>query len=364
MTQYAKRDIKRLDQEGGHYQSHVSAMTEENLHFKSDIAAELAWRDWGYAKCAAELDQAKLEIERLRAPITSCGLHELSEAELARTDDGWLWWMSEYPEEGSCGPYETCEGAVDALKQASCTLSIESIARLAAQLDQAKAEIERQTARARNAEHETLKESARATLWEGIATRRSDKITASLEGSDQTATNEIRAGYVQIITAICRDWVEQAPRFMEVHTEDSQGKLIMTVRKYETPSPVQLLVKTEKEIEERDATIREQAAEIERLRERVGVLMQPLPSIPPEHERFPWEMMRLWCLNRTEEKTLERQALAERDATIRELREALTAIANQSAELNPGTGSMWQLLRHQLKRCSTLARETLERSKT
>lgn len=47
---YAKRDIRGL---GLHYTKHVSAMTSEELFFKSDIAAELAWRD--------------MEIERLRA---------------------------------------------------------------------------------------------------------------------------------------------------------------------------------------------------------------------------------------------------------------------------------------------------------
>jgi hypothetical protein len=301
VTQYAKRDIKRLDQEGGHYQRHVSAMTTESLHFKSDIAAELAWRDWGYAKCAAELDQAKLEIERLRAPITSCGLHELSEAELDHTDEGWVFWDSEYPEEGSCGPYESCEGAVAELKQANYTLSLESIVKLAARLDEAMAEIERLNSALNHAENATIKESARAQLWEGIATRRSDKITASLEGSDETATNEIRAGYMQILTAICRDWVEQAPRFMEVHTEDSQGKLILTVRKHETPSPVQLLVKTEKNIEERDAT-------------------------------------------------------------IQQLREALTAIADLGPVRGFNSADTSDLLKEHLVCCNDLARETLERS--
>jgi len=95
------------------------------------------------AETNAKLDEIKAEIDRLRAPITSCGLHELSEAELDHTDEGWVFWDSEYPEEGSCGPYESCEGAVAELKQANYTLSLESIFKLAAQLDEAKAEIER-----------------------------------------------------------------------------------------------------------------------------------------------------------------------------------------------------------------------------
>ncbi|MDE3022282.1 MAG: hypothetical protein KGI54_10515 [Pseudomonadota bacterium] len=42
---YAKRDLYALDKVGGHYCKHVMAMTSEALHSKSDIAAELAYRD-------------------------------------------------------------------------------------------------------------------------------------------------------------------------------------------------------------------------------------------------------------------------------------------------------------------------------
>lgn len=44
--QYAvgQRDIEQLD-EGGYYTRHIHAMTHEGLHSKSDIAAELAYRD-------------------------------------------------------------------------------------------------------------------------------------------------------------------------------------------------------------------------------------------------------------------------------------------------------------------------------
>jgi hypothetical protein len=41
-TLYAKRDLEEL---GGHYLKHLNAMTSEQLHSKSDIAAELAARD-------------------------------------------------------------------------------------------------------------------------------------------------------------------------------------------------------------------------------------------------------------------------------------------------------------------------------
>lgn len=44
--QYAvgQRDIEQLD-EGGYYTRHIYAMTHEGLYSKSDIAAELAYRD-------------------------------------------------------------------------------------------------------------------------------------------------------------------------------------------------------------------------------------------------------------------------------------------------------------------------------
>jgi hypothetical protein len=46
MKHYKQRDIELLDESGGHYIRHLSAMTKENLHNKSDIAAELAYRDY------------------------------------------------------------------------------------------------------------------------------------------------------------------------------------------------------------------------------------------------------------------------------------------------------------------------------
>lgn len=43
--QYAERDIEELDEEGGYYIRHVSAMTGEGLHLKRAIAGELGYRD-------------------------------------------------------------------------------------------------------------------------------------------------------------------------------------------------------------------------------------------------------------------------------------------------------------------------------
>jgi hypothetical protein len=45
IKQYAQRDPMALDEAGGYYFRHASAMTGEGLHAKSDIAAELGFRD-------------------------------------------------------------------------------------------------------------------------------------------------------------------------------------------------------------------------------------------------------------------------------------------------------------------------------
>ena len=42
---YSERDIMALDKAGNFYCQHILAMTGEQLHSKSDIAAELGYRD-------------------------------------------------------------------------------------------------------------------------------------------------------------------------------------------------------------------------------------------------------------------------------------------------------------------------------
>ena len=61
-NQYAQRDHRAL---GEHYLRHVSAMTGEGLHAKSDIAAELAWRDARIDR----LEQALLDIAEIAEHI-------------------------------------------------------------------------------------------------------------------------------------------------------------------------------------------------------------------------------------------------------------------------------------------------------
>ena len=47
---YTERDAMALDEDGGHYIRHVCAMTRECLHSQSQIAAELAYRDYLLAR--------------------------------------------------------------------------------------------------------------------------------------------------------------------------------------------------------------------------------------------------------------------------------------------------------------------------
>ncbi|MBF57687.1 MAG: hypothetical protein CME80_08215 [Halomonas sp.] len=78
-NQYAERDIMALDKAGGHYCRHLSAMTGEGLHDKSDIAAELAYRDARIAELeereaalAAHVEHMKGALHRLATYPGDC----------------------------------------------------------------------------------------------------------------------------------------------------------------------------------------------------------------------------------------------------------------------------------------------------
>lgn len=70
MKHYKERDIEWLDEQGEHYSKHISAMTGEALHDKSDIAAELAWRDY-------EIDRLKTEKEALKQYFVAAEFREV-----------------------------------------------------------------------------------------------------------------------------------------------------------------------------------------------------------------------------------------------------------------------------------------------
>lgn len=59
---YAERDIIALDEAGNYHFKHVMAMTSEQLHSKSAIAAELAHRDMLIDKLTKELQAAKAQV--------------------------------------------------------------------------------------------------------------------------------------------------------------------------------------------------------------------------------------------------------------------------------------------------------------
>lgn len=79
---YAERDAMELDQIGGHYFKHVMAMTSESLHSKSDIAAELGWRDCQIEQLEQQLAESQSKLEKIAAE--NAGLHEFIE------DDCWI----------------------------------------------------------------------------------------------------------------------------------------------------------------------------------------------------------------------------------------------------------------------------------
>jgi hypothetical protein len=56
-TLYSDRDIIALDASGNYYTRHVNALTTEGLTSKSDIAAELGYRDMLINQLKAEIEQ-------------------------------------------------------------------------------------------------------------------------------------------------------------------------------------------------------------------------------------------------------------------------------------------------------------------
>lgn len=100
--QYAERDAMALEKAGGWYSLHVSAMTTEGLHSKSDIAAELAWRDVQIMELKGELLDLKIGFRkcefcgcRSNAKSRACcekgrEADKLSSAPAAQPEDGEL----------------------------------------------------------------------------------------------------------------------------------------------------------------------------------------------------------------------------------------------------------------------------------
>lgn len=69
IPEYAMRDTVALDEAGGFYSRHVSAMTTEALHDKSAIAAELGYRDQQLAAEKARADALEVTLACTRTTL-------------------------------------------------------------------------------------------------------------------------------------------------------------------------------------------------------------------------------------------------------------------------------------------------------
>lgn len=65
-NQYAERNTEQFAK---HYAVHVLAMTAEGLHEKSDIAAELAWRDSEIERLTTLAANRLIDVEYLRDAV-------------------------------------------------------------------------------------------------------------------------------------------------------------------------------------------------------------------------------------------------------------------------------------------------------
>lgn len=84
---YANRDVMDLDKKGMYYCEHISAMTREGLHSKSDIAAELAYRDFEIDKLKSQLEAiTKEQRDKFEDWVTRDSLHK--ESVLSKFNDG------------------------------------------------------------------------------------------------------------------------------------------------------------------------------------------------------------------------------------------------------------------------------------
>jgi len=80
---YGDRDLMAMDIAGNHYCRHVDHMTREKLHSKSDIAAELGWRDMQIAALQQKLDAVLAENVALKeqcAGEMSCAANDIAYA--------------------------------------------------------------------------------------------------------------------------------------------------------------------------------------------------------------------------------------------------------------------------------------------
>lgn len=117
-------------------------------------------------------------------------------------------------------------------------------------------------------------------IWKAVAGRRSDRLVVAL-GNGKQVSQEIQSGILEILTALCRDWVKRAPRFMEVTLVDDVGELLVTVRKKETPTPGDLLKQAEVALGESREECDRVKAELARLRAAASAYAKSADPLPP-----------------------------------------------------------------------------------
>lgn len=85
---YAERDICEQDEKGGFYFKHVLAMTAEQLHSKSDIAAELAHRDLRIQQLEAVLNSTRDYLAKHAVGLYGTALANVIDETMGNNDGG------------------------------------------------------------------------------------------------------------------------------------------------------------------------------------------------------------------------------------------------------------------------------------
>lgn len=96
MKNYGKRNLEAL---GSAYTYHLDAMTRENLHRKSDIAAELAYRDLEFSRISQKFNHKKKKLTKANKILS----------QLRKTKDGVMAYPGmrlwhEHSDDGCMGP--------------------------------------------------------------------------------------------------------------------------------------------------------------------------------------------------------------------------------------------------------------------
>ncbi|WGH49593.1 hypothetical protein [Alishewanella phage vB_AspM_Slicko01] len=116
IKQYAERDAYELDVAGEYYATHISAMTREALHSKSDIAAELAHRDMVIAQLKAQIQSIQETESVERVDLISANTELKAQVEQLKTmlkQQASVVIRNSYPLPDKDCPYSRAKDALD-----------------------------------------------------------------------------------------------------------------------------------------------------------------------------------------------------------------------------------------------------------